>query len=60
MICAVEGCELPAVRKVKVQTGGRILARTDDEQGKIVQTEEITYSEHGYCKNHALLIESGH
>ena len=60
MSCSVEGCEEPAVRKVRVQTGGIIIVRTDDDKGKIVQTEEITYSEHWYCKNHALLIESGH
>ena len=60
MVCAVEGCEEPAVRKVRTQTGGSVLARSDDGQGKIIQTEEVTYSEHWYCRNHALLIESGH
>lgn len=60
MSCSVEGCTEPAVRKIRVQTGGTILVRRDDLAGKIVQTEEITYSEHWYCKNHALIIESGH
>ena len=60
MICAVDGCEEPAVRKVRTQTGGNILVRSDDKQGKIIQTEEILYVENWYCENHALLIESGH
>lgn len=60
MVCSLEGCEEPAERKVRVATGGEIIVRSDDGHGNIVQKEKITYSEHWYCKNHALLIERGH
>lgn len=60
LICELEGCELPAVRKVRVATGDKLIARTDDKHGKIIRTSEITYSEHWYCAWHAKLIESGH
>lgn len=60
LICELDGCEEPAYKKVRTQTGGRTVAREDNLTGKIIQTAEITYSEHWYCKFHAHLIESGH
>jgi len=59
LLCELDGCEEPAYKKVRTATGGRIVVRTD-KGGKIIQTEEITYSGHWYCKFHAHLIESGH